>query len=66
MPLALVKAHEANNKAVDKAYCYKGGDDDASRVAFLFRRYEELTCLLPTAVVKKKRAKKTDNSELPI
>ena len=66
MPLALVKAHEANNKAVDKAYGYKGGDDDASRVAFLFRRYEELTSLLPTAVVKKKRAKKTDNSELPI
>ena len=66
MPLALVKAHQANNKAVDKAYGYTGGDDDASRVAFLFKRYEELTSLLPTAVVKKKRAKKTDNSELPI
>ena len=62
MPIELVKAHEANNKAVDKAYGYSGADDDASRVAFLFKRYEELTSLLPPTVVKKKRVKKlTDN-----
>ena len=60
MPIELVKAHEANNKAVDKAYGYTGADDDASRVAFLFKRYEELTSLLPLTVVKKKRAKKID------
>ena len=66
MPIELVKAHEANNKAVDKAYGYKGGDDDASRVAFLFKRYEELTSLLPATVVKKKRVKKTDDGALLI
>lgn len=63
MPVELVKAHEANNKAVDKAYGYKGGDDDASRVAFLFKRYEELTSLLPATTVKKKRVEKQDESQ---
>ena len=66
MPIELVKAHEANNKAVDKAYGYTGADDDASRVAFLFKRYEELTSLLPPTVVKKKRVKKQDDGELLI
>jgi type I restriction-modification system DNA methylase subunit len=66
MPVELVKAHQANNKAVDEAYGYKGGDDDASRVAFLFKRYEELTSLLPATVVKKKRVKKTDDGALLI
>jgi type I restriction-modification system DNA methylase subunit len=66
MPIELVKAHEANNKAVDKAYGYTGADDDASRVAFLFKRYEQLTSLLPATVVKKKRTKKNINGELLI
>ena len=66
MPVELVKAHQANNRAVDEAYGYKGGDDDASRVAFLFKRYEELTSLLPATVVKKKRAKKADDGGLLI
>ncbi|WP_071461816.1 class I SAM-dependent DNA methyltransferase [Polynucleobacter asymbioticus] len=66
MPIELIKAHEANNKAVDEAYGYKGGDDDASRVAFLFKRYEELTSLLPATAVKKKRVKKNDDGELLI
>ena len=66
MPIELVKAHEANNKAVDKAYGYTGADDDASRVAFLFKRYEELTSLLPATIVKKKRVKKQDDGELLI
>jgi hypothetical protein len=59
MPVELVKAHNANNKAVDKAYGYTGSDDDASRVAFLFKKYEELTSLLPSATVKKKHVKKS-------
>jgi len=63
MPVELVKAHQANNKAVDEAYGYKGGDDDASRVAFLFKRYEELTSLLPATVVKKKRVKKQNDAQ---
>jgi hypothetical protein len=66
MPVELVKAHEANNKAVDKAYGYTGADDDASRVAFLFKRYEELTSLLPATIVKKKRAKKANDGALLI
>jgi hypothetical protein len=60
MPANLAKAHEANNKAVDAAYGYKGGDDDASRVAFLFRKYEELTSLLPTTTQRARRSKKTE------
>jgi len=63
MPSELHKAHEANNKAVDKAYGYTGADDDASRVAFLFKKYEELTSILPSTPVKKKRIKKTDSSQ---
>ena len=66
MPIELIKAHEANNKAVDKAYGYTGADDDASRVAFLFKRYEELTSLLPATVAKKKRVKKQDDGALLI
>jgi hypothetical protein len=62
----LIKAHKDLDKAVDEAYGYKGGDDDASRVAFLFKRYEELTSLLPATVVKKKRVKKTDDGALLI
>jgi type I restriction-modification system DNA methylase subunit len=61
MPLDLLKAHESNDKAVDKAYGYKGKDDDASRVAFLFKLYEEQTSILPSADVKKKRVKKTED-----
>ncbi len=57
MPLDLNKAHIALDKAVDKAYGYKGADDDASRVAFLFKRYEELTSLLPSTTVKNKKNK---------
>ncbi len=57
MPVELAKAHTANNKVVDKIFGYKGTDDDASRVAFLFKRYEELTSLLPSAPVKKRKVK---------
>lgn len=55
MPPELVKAHAALDKAVDAAYQYKGGKDDASRVAFLFERYQQLTSLLPAVPVKKAR-----------
>lgn len=56
MPIALVKAHEANDRAVDKAYGYKGTNDDAARAAHLFKLYNELNSLLPAA--SKKRAGK--------
>ncbi|MDO4768901.1 MAG: N-6 DNA methylase [Brachymonas sp.] len=42
MPAELAKAHAALDKAVDAAYSYKGGKDDASRVAFLFKLYQQL------------------------
>ena len=61
-PIDLLKAHERNDKAVDKAYGYKGKDDDASRVAFLFKLYEEQTSLLPTTDTKTKRIKKIDQN----
>jgi hypothetical protein len=57
-PPSLIKAHIELDKAVDEAYGYNGSDDDASRVAFLFNRYEELTSLLPSTAAKKKRIKK--------
>ncbi len=51
IPAALVKAHHALDRAVDAEYVPDGGKckwaSDAERVAFLFRRYRELTSLLP-------------------
>ena len=55
--LQVFAKEHANNKAVDKAYGYKGADDDASRVAFLFKLYEQLTSLLPSQPIKKTKAK---------
>ena len=40
--LELTKAHNALDKAVDKAYGYKGKGDDASRVEFLLKRIAEV------------------------
>lgn len=54
MPVELVKAHEANDRAVDKAYGYKGASNDATRVAFLFKLYDEAMSLLPKATLKRK------------
>ena len=38
----LTKAHIALDKAVDKAYGYKGKGDDASRVEFLLKRIADM------------------------
>ena len=57
MPLDLRESHDSNDRAVDKAYGYKGKDDDASRVAFLLKFYEEQTSLLPASQTKKRRTK---------
>lgn len=47
MPPALVKAHQALDKAVDAAYVPSGGkkrwDTEAERVAFLFDLYQKIT-----------------------
>ena len=63
MPPNLVKAHNALDKAVDAAYGYKGGKDDAARVAFLFEQYQKLISLPQTpppkpAIKPSKAAKK--------
>lgn len=42
MPSDLLKAHNALDKAVDKAYGYSGKSGDSARVAFLFERYQVL------------------------
>ena len=57
MPAELVKAHTALDRAVDTAYAYKGGKDDASRVAYLFAQYQQLaTPLAATPPAKRTRA----------
>ncbi|MBK9425990.1 MAG: class I SAM-dependent DNA methyltransferase [Gammaproteobacteria bacterium] len=59
MPPALVRAHQALDRAVDAAYVPSGGKksyaSDAERVAFLFELYQRLTSLLPATTAKKTR-----------
>jgi len=67
MPPALVKAHQALDRAVDAAYVVaekiagrkapKLGSD-AERVAFLFERYQQLTSLLPADKTKRASRKR--------
>ncbi|HEU4774822.1 MAG TPA: type IIL restriction-modification enzyme MmeI, partial [Lysobacter sp.] len=63
MPPALVKAHQALDRAVDAAYGKRRFDSDAERVAFLFERYQQLTSLLPVAKPAKPRRRKTPTTE---
>jgi hypothetical protein len=62
MPPALVKAHQALDRAVDAAYGKRTFKSDAERVAFLFERYQQLTSLLPAAS-KKKPARKRKTAD---
>ncbi|MGX7003786.1 class I SAM-dependent DNA methyltransferase [Caballeronia sp. KNU42] len=64
MPAKLRKAHEANDRAVDAAYKYKGDKTDAARVAFLFERYGRLTSLLPTEKPKRHAASKATKTDV--
>ena len=58
MPVELHKAHQANDRAVDAAYGYRGAKDDAARVAFLFALYQQLVGdLTPTPRTKRKAAR---------
>ncbi len=70
MPPALVRAHQALDRAVDAAYgaAEKAAGrkppklgSDAERVAFLFERYQALTSLLPAA----KPAKRSRRQRAP-
>lgn len=64
MPAELARAHAALDRAVDAAYGYKGGKDDASRVAFLFGLYQQLAAPLdvPARPTRRRRAKPLENS----
>lgn len=53
MPPELLRAHQANDRAVDAAYGYKGDRADAPRVAFLFNLYQQRTSLLPTTAARR-------------
>lgn len=57
IPPELRKAHEANDRAVDSAYGYRGNKEDPARVSFLFGLYQQLTCL-PVADRPKARGRK--------
>ncbi len=59
MPPALVKAHQALDRAVDACYRKAAFTSDAKRVEYLFGLYEQLTSLLPTEKSIKARKKKT-------
>ncbi|OWY25772.1 hypothetical protein C7N43_38490, partial [Sphingobacteriales bacterium UPWRP_1] len=57
MPLALQKAHQTLDKAVDKCYRDAPFTTDARRIEYLFTLYEQYTAGL-FAVEKKKKGKK--------
>jgi type II restriction/modification system DNA methylase subunit YeeA len=59
MPPALVKAHNALDKAVDLAYRPQPFTSEANRMVFLFELYEKYTAGL-FVVEKKKKSKKKD------
>jgi len=63
MPPALVKAHQALDRAVDACYRKAAFASDAQRVEFLFERYQQLTSLLPTEQNPKRR--KARNTSVP-
>ncbi|MDD5342846.1 MAG: hypothetical protein PHW12_00335 [Smithella sp.] len=60
MPIDLLKAHQALDKAVDAAYGKKEFNSEGERVAFLFELYQKyLTPLLPELGKMRKRRIKT-------
>ncbi len=59
MPPALVKAHQALDRAVEACYRKAAFTSDAQRVEFLFERYQQLTSLLPAEKKTAKRKLKT-------
>jgi hypothetical protein len=58
MPPALVKAHEALDRAVDRCYRSQPFSSDRQRVEFLFGLYAKLTT--PLIVPSKTRRRKPD------
>lgn len=63
MPPALLKAHQALDKAVDKCYRPQPFTSDAKRVEFLFELYEVYTSGLLAGAGKPKRKKKAKTND---
>ncbi len=59
MPPALVKAHQALDRAVDTCYRPQPFISDAKRVEYLFGLYEQLTNLLATPKAKRRTSPTT-------
>lgn len=57
MPDDLRGAHHELDKAVDAAYGYRGGKDDAARVAYLFGLYKQWNSELAAPAKPKRKAK---------
>jgi hypothetical protein len=55
MPADLLRAHQANDRAVDAAYGVRGFATEAARLAFLFERYQALAAPLDAAPAPKRR-----------
>jgi hypothetical protein len=63
MPPALLKAHQALDRAVDAAYGKKSFASEADRVAFLFEEYQKLIApLVDSESVKDARPRKRVSS----
>lgn len=61
MPAELLKAHQALDYAVDKAYRPAAFTSDRERVEFLFARYEQLSAPLAPAAKPRRARKHTDS-----
>ena len=60
-PIALLKAHHALDRAVDRCYRKEPFENDRQRVEFLFALYQKLAApLIPSVEKKKKRSAKDD------
>ena len=68
LPKNLQNAHDQVDDAVDEAYGYDKGNDDTSRVAYLFELYEKLTLApllalsIPAPKTRKPKAKATNKA----
>ncbi|MDQ5908597.1 MAG: hypothetical protein QG599_689 [Pseudomonadota bacterium] len=58
MPVALTKAHQKLDAAVDAAYAHRKFTGDSDRIAFLFELYQHITSPLePIKATRRKRIK---------
>lgn len=62
MPPDLLKAHQALDRAVDKAYTKKQFSSEAERISFLFALYKEYSDELAASSAPKKSRRKDSGS----